>query len=714
MIRKLVLVILVASFCKIILGQTETYTVNKAFFSSDKYDEFSPVYYKNGIIFCSNRNLSLSNRSTSQNKGLIKIYFIDTVGNKDWLSARLFSKNLITVLNDGPVTFNGLRDTIYYSRNQEIGSRFSDISSLRNKLGIFSAVLIDGQWTKVRELRINNEWFNVTTPCLSADGKKLFFSSDKPGGYGGSDLYYSEWKNSRWDDPVNLGPVINTRGNEAYPFIDPSGELFFSSDGHPGLGGKDIYFSRYYDGTWSQPVHLDSPINSEFDDFGIITDSLMNKGYFSSNRDKSFDIYQFRTNIPQVFYTMLQKENQYCFTLSDSGSMVIDTLNLEYVWKSGGAKQSGPVVHTCFPGPGKYSVSLDIVEKKTGKIFFHKLSYNLELKDFEQPFINSDDVSVKGDSIDFDGIRSFLPGYKILNYSWNFGDGTRGQGARIKHAFENKGKFMVNLELTLKEDSTGVILKTGSSKKMEILNDNQEKQSFLTAKTTLKSSFPDIRKYSNAIVKNIYSAEEELKQDAVFQLELISSKTKIDLNDNIFKNVPKKYSVKEVYNADTGVYSYIVDQQMSLMATYFAFSELEESGFRDVLSRIVVLKNLAEKELNNLKKLYGTSTDSYFDNFNRLTSNAYLLLDQIIKLLNKYPEIKLEVEVHTDNTGKREEKLNISNKYAQAITNYIIDRGIDEKRLIPRGFGGTRQIAPNVLQNDKNLNRRIDFMIVRE
>ena len=199
MIRKLIIIILlIISFSKTDFGQSATYDVKKASFSSDRYDEFSPVYYKNGLVFCSNRNLTLSSHSTSQNKGLFKIYYIDTTGKADWENTKLFSKNLTTILNDGPVTFNGTRDTIYFSRNQDVTSKLSDISSSRNKLGIYSAVLINGQWTKIRELRINNEWYNVTTPCLSPDGKKIFFASDKPGGFGGSDLYYSNWKGDRW------------------------------------------------------------------------------------------------------------------------------------------------------------------------------------------------------------------------------------------------------------------------------------------------------------------------------------------------------------------------------------------------------------------------------------------------------------------------------------------------------------------------------------
>jgi hypothetical protein len=581
---KLAAAILIASFFQsYISGQSETYSVSKASFSSDRYDEFSPVYYNNGIVFCSNRNLSLSNRTTSQNKGLIKIYYIDTADNADWQRAKLFSKNLTTTFNDGPVTFNRWRDTIYYSRNLDIGNKLSDVSSPRNKLGIFYAVSDGKEWIRIRDFRINNEWYNVTTPWLSPDGKKLYFASDKPGGFGGSDLYYSLWKNGYWEDPVNLGPQINTSGNEVYPFINPAGELYFSSDGHPGFGGKDIFFSRYADMTWQTPVHIDAPINSEYDEFGIITDSLMNGGYFSTNRDKSFDIFLFKTNFPQLFYTGIQKENQYCYVFRDSGTIEIDTLILKYSWDFGdGNKDSGLEVSHCFPGPGKYNIKLDIVDKASGNLFFAKTSYILEIRDFEQPYINSHGVTIRGDSLYFDALKSNLPGYKILNYSWDFGDGTRKQGERVTHTFNNEGEFMVNLELTLKSDSTGIISKNGVSKKIAVLNDLEEISSYLADNTASQPEVPDVRNYRNAFIVPIYSSESEFKQDAVFEVELISSSTKIDINGSNFSKVPKKYRVEEVYDSNTGIYSYIVDQQMTLMATYVAYKELKDSGFKNV------------------------------------------------------------------------------------------------------------------------------------
>jgi flagellar motor protein MotB len=711
---KLIIGILItASLHSLVLGQSETYTIKKAPFSSDKYDEFSPVYYKNGIVFCTNRSSNkVSDYSSRQNKGLFKINYIDTTGNVKWQNARLFSKDLKTKFNDGPVTFNSKGDTIYYSRNLNVEGKLDDLSNVRNKLGIFSAILVGENWTKKRELRINSEWYNVTTPWLSSDGKRLFFASDKPGGFGGSDLYYCQWKEDYWNDPVNLGPVINTKGNESYPFINPAGDLLFSSDGHPGLGGKDIFFSRFADTVWLAAVHLDPPINSKYDDFGIITDTLMNSGYFSSNRDKSIDIYHFTTIFPQIFYTSIQRENQYCFMFNDNRSIVVDTANLQFKWYFGDGKSSTKaVVNHCYPRPGNYNVKLDIVERGTGKLFFTKLLYNLELRDFEQPYITSPDAAVKGDVVEFDGLKSYLPGFKILSYSWDFGDGNRLFGENVMHTYKEKGEYIVNLGLTIK-DSTGNTHKTGVSKKISIFDTQQERAYYLAKRASVKPTIPDIRNYDNAKIKTQYSAETEFQQDAVFSVELLSSKSKIGINNYIFRNVPKKYTLKEKFNKDDGVYSYIIDQQMNLMATYAAYTEMSGLGFKNVRIKVFVLKDPTEKELYNLIKIYGANAESYFDSNDQLTSNAYIMLDQIVKLMNKYPVIRLEVAVHSDNTGTAEKSLALSQKRSQLLVNYLISRGISTKRLIATGFGGTKPITPNFLEKDRRLNRRIDFIIL--
>ena len=727
---KLIIVVLFAAFFQSYLfgqddtyflkvkveGHPGTYSVKKAAFSTDKFDEFSPVCYKNNLVFCTNRPATrILNYSNDQDKGFIKINVYDTVGQGHSQAVRLFSKSLSTKLNDGPVTFNSRGDTIYFSRNISVEGKLSELSSARNKLGLFYAIFDGQDWTKIRELRVNSEWFNVTTPWISPDGKRLFFASDKPGGYGGSDLYYCPWKNDYWDEPVNMGPVINTKGNESYPFMNASGEFFFSSDGHPGIGGKDIFFSRLSDTSWIEPVCLDAPVNSQFDDFGIYTDTLMNEGYFSSNRDKSVDIFHFKTDYPQVFYDIIQKENNYCLTFKDDKSILIDSLNIMYRWSFGDGKSaSGATATHCFPGPGNYTVRLDFVEMGTGKLFFTKLIYNLQLLDFKQPFIESPDFALKGENISFDALKSYLPGFRILSYSWDFGDQSRAKGEKVTHSFTEKGEYNVNLEVIIRSDSTGMVKKAGVSRKIHIMGNTQEISAYQSRINPGIQVFPDVMESENSVVNIQYLAESETLRDAVFCIELLNSKTRVDLNNSIFRKVPDIYKVQERIDPVSGEYSYTVEQYLNLMSAFAPYKRMAALGFKDVKVRMFVLTDPAEKELYNLIRINGAFADSYFDFADRLTSNALIMLDQIIKYMNKYPNVKLEIAVHSDTSVSPGSDTALSQKRSQLLVDYLINRSISSKRLVAKGYGGSKPIAPNILEKDRKLNRRIDFTIIEK
>jgi outer membrane protein OmpA-like peptidoglycan-associated protein len=699
-----------------IIGQQEAYNVKLAPFSSNKYDEFSPVYYKNGIVFCSNRkSSSLSDYTTSQGKSTIKINYIDTTGKVNWRKAQLFAKSLRTHFNDGPVTFSNGGDTIYYSRNLRIQGKLRELSTIQNKLGIFSAIHEGKKWINIQELRFNNELYNMTTPCLSSDGSKLFFASDRPGGYGGSDIYLSQFKDGYWEDPVNLGPLINTTGNESFPFINEAGELFFSSDGHDGLGGKDIYVTKRIGPLWYPPVRLDEPLNSKYDDFGIIADPLVMEGYFSSCRGKTIDIYHFKSNHFHFWFSEPQKKNQFCFSISDTGSIEVDTLRFSSIWDFGdGLKMQGKKVNHCFSGPGNYKINRDIIDRRTGKLLFRKASYDIDIQNIKQPFITSADVAVAGETVDLDGLKSYCPGYSITGYYWDFGDGTNGIGDKVSHIFNKKGEFDVRLGLTLKSQTTGDILKRVVSKKVRILQSEQERASYMAVNKNVKQELPDIRQIENIKVNGYYSAEKDITNGAMFQVVILSSRSKIALNSQSFKKVPAEYSVKEIFDTGSGTYSYIVDQQMSLIAALPAYNTMITSGYDNTIIRIFVLKEPAEKELLIIRKNYNLLTDNYFDTSNRLTTSAYIMLDQVANLMNRYPGVSLEISVYTDNQGTPSNNQILSQFRAQVLVNYLVNRGIDNKRLSARGYGATRPVASNTFATDRRLNRRIDFTIVDE
>jgi len=464
------IILLITLFTKAELhAQPQRFIVKPAPFSSRINDEFSPVFYKGGIVFCSNRSdNSLVSYKDEQNR-LFKIFYVMKKGSTGWDQPKILAKEITTAFNDGPVTFNENGNIMYYSRNNSIENSLRNISDTSNKLGIYSAELINGIWTNIKPFTFNILLYSFCTPALTPDGERIYFSSDMPGGIGGMDLYYCDRRNNEWDKPVNLGPVINTAKNESFPFACKYGKLFFASDGHNGFGGKDLFYTQEINGEWITPVHLDSAINSAADDFGLVTDSTFENGYFSTNRRKTDDIFSFSSAPVEFMNCDTIKEKNYCFTFYDEKQRLIDTIQATYKWDFGdGIIRIGKEVKHCFPGPGKYSVKLTIIDELTGDSIAKQVEYKVELKNIRQAVIKSDDAGIVDKPISFEGAITDFKGINITDLFWDFGEGFKSGGQIMNHTFKKKGEYMVKLGLLAEKDSLGVVQKTCVMKKIKI------------------------------------------------------------------------------------------------------------------------------------------------------------------------------------------------------------------------------------------------------
>jgi len=159
-------------------------------------------------------------------------------------------------------------------------------------------------------LPFNSDAFSNAHPAISPDGKRLYFASNRDGGHGETDIWYAERVGDGWAQPKNIGTSINTEGDETFPFIEEDGTLYFSSTGHAGLGGIDIFQSQNRNGDWMKPTNLGAPLNSNKDDFGIVTSDGGKNGYFSSNRHSHTiddDIYHF-THDPNIHVRALVQD----------------------------------------------------------------------------------------------------------------------------------------------------------------------------------------------------------------------------------------------------------------------------------------------------------------------------------------------------------------------------------------------------------------------
>ncbi|MCH2045725.1 MAG: OmpA family protein, partial [Saprospiraceae bacterium] len=166
-----------------------------------------------------------------------------------------------------------------------------------SRLKIYSGARSGDKWTNIQELPFNSDEYSCAHPTTTSDGDKMYFASDMEGGFGGMDIYVSYLEGgNKWSAPINLGPEINTEGDETFPFLANDGTLYFASDGHTGLGGYDVYFSNVERGIWDPVTNIGYPMNTRFDDFGITLDSAGVRGFIASNREGGkglADIYSF-------------------------------------------------------------------------------------------------------------------------------------------------------------------------------------------------------------------------------------------------------------------------------------------------------------------------------------------------------------------------------------------------------------------------------------
>lgn len=281
-------------------NEEEMFTVSKCSLNSGDAD-FAPVIFNEGIAFVSNRLLMtlMDKQDAWTGKEYFRLYYAK--GEKAIFdNAHAMQSELEQVRNDGPFCFNRDQNVMYWTANDMSPRREGEKSKVR-KLRIYISDWKEGRWEYRSEFAWNSEKYSCAHPALSLDGTTIYFSSDMPGGRGGMDIWKSIYKDGFWSEPINLGPEINTAGNEVFPALTISGELYFASNGLPGFGGLDIYMclpNEY--GDFNTPVNMGEPINSKGDDFGITWSPNKDFGYFSSNRKTEGpddDIYYFTRTV---------------------------------------------------------------------------------------------------------------------------------------------------------------------------------------------------------------------------------------------------------------------------------------------------------------------------------------------------------------------------------------------------------------------------------
>ncbi len=278
------------------------YTIKNLALNSPVSD-FAPALNGGLLVFATARDSGHAARYIHEwnNQPFLNLYSAKPNGD-DYNTAAKLDNSVNKKTHESSAVFTKDGATVYFTRNNSENGNFSRDEKGVSRLKIYRANVRDGVWTNIVEMPFNSDGYSAAHPALGPDEKTLYFASDMPGTIGQSDIFKVTLNgDGTVSAPVNMGNTINTEARESFPFVTTENVLYFASDGHPGLGGLDIFATDIDDMGNLYVVNTGKPINGEQDDFSFIIDETTKKGFFSSNRQGgkgSDDIYSFTENTP--------------------------------------------------------------------------------------------------------------------------------------------------------------------------------------------------------------------------------------------------------------------------------------------------------------------------------------------------------------------------------------------------------------------------------
>lgn len=291
-------------YLEVIKKNSGRYIIENAGINSE-YSDYGSSYYKENLVFTTARDTGnfVKRMDPWTGEGFTNLYQSSIDADGSLKDVRRAFKNLNTKFHESTPVFTKDGTTVYFTRNNYNNGKRGKNANETTLLKVYKATLKGESWDAITELPFNSDNYSVAHPALSFDEKTLYFASDMPGTLGQSDIYkVSINDDGTFGTPENLGKTINTEGRETFPFSTEKNELYFASDGHPGLGGLDVFVSKArQDGSFKEVLNVGEPLNSSKDDFGFLFNTNTKIGYVTSNRDGGLggdDIYKAKETRP--------------------------------------------------------------------------------------------------------------------------------------------------------------------------------------------------------------------------------------------------------------------------------------------------------------------------------------------------------------------------------------------------------------------------------
>lgn len=633
--------------------------------------EFSPSFHEDGIVYIVSQDpgKSLKATDTRLKKFTMSIYEAKRSSDGKLMNPVPFSKELTSKYHEGPLTFDRSGEKVYFTRNNLDKGKAKKSKDGFTHLRIYSADRVGEQWKNIQDLPINSDDFDCVHPSISVNGDKMYFASDRPGGLGGMDIWVVNKNGETWGEPINLGPNVNSGGNDAFPYIHPDGTLYFASDGRGGAGGMDMFYSSENGENWEPSLAMPYPFNTLNDDFGLIVDQEGKNGYFTSNRnggEGEDDIYSFSAidNLSNLLKGKGSLKRNQSFTVyvaditsgeSIEGASVsilnLDELSLANVFSM--VDESGKLIQVQTESAGSNDLVLSV------------------------------DVDANGQTATTDNEGKHL--FKVANGTYII---------RVKKTGYQTKQVQIPESANLKE--TLVLLEKGDNTtlfKGMVINEKLNAP-MAGAKVQIQEEGSD--KVDNLIANKAGQFEYNMKK----------GKTYIVTTEKNGVKETKKIKVPE--NGDEPIV--MAFNGTSNGGPGFGFGP-DGSPLYDENGNYTG-KGFVEGAVIRLPNIYYNFNDA------TIRPDAQKDLNGLVSIMNQIPEIQIELSSHTDSRGSTQYNKALSQRRATNAIKYLTDTGIKRNRLKGVGYGEGKlkngcTDGVTCTEYEHQLNRRTEFRITK-
>lgn len=738
--------------------------------------EFSPVFYKDGLVFASERIRDLVNYSENTWTGnpYLSLVYARARKRKDSIiyeKPDLFIEKFSGDGHYGPACFSTDFSEIYFTWVN---------NSITRKKGVVCQPKLywskrESGWGRPQPLPFSSNDYATGHPSISKDGQHLYFASNMPGGYGGTDIWVSKREGNNWGVPQNLGPVINTPGDETFPYINTEGILYFSSNGHPGFGGLDIFYSINKDSKWTDPKNMLPPINSTGDDFGIVFKNE-NSGYFSSNRSGgkgSDDLWGFGLSglITSISGKILLSnktedgaQNIKLFLLTEGGTILQTTTtdatgffkfdNLpadqNYTVRIDETDPSLINQKTFYLADSKNKVVRKIVRGKEGIFIFENLPADLsKLSELKEDDVGLKTFSIAGnmyageERVPIENTR-----VNLLNAKGEIVQSvtTNAFGSFVFVNLSPDENFTVTLDAVDPRIATQKIYFTNRSGREVAMSSGTGSfrfQILASDKNTLSLLKVEDSQLLVDLKGTLFADKNGKIPIANSNITLVDNKGAIvgaartdEFGNFKFVNLPadKNYMVR-LQEDDPALVAkdvFLADAKGRIVATLkaasgkffrYTFLPIEEQSLSYIYFDdpwLKVAKMQAETRKDSMAKVMTIIENIYYE-YQKwdLVPEAIITLNKVVEVMRNNPDIVIDLISHTDSRGSNDFNLKLSQKRAQTAIDYIISKGIDKKRLTAKGMGETQLVNKctdnaDCSEEEHAQNRRTEFKVKRK